>query len=103
MDSVSAVIDGSTRIDSVQSGLIDGVDIIAIAIGEGLEVVAYVSPKVTTSAMWLSSEHDLVVWEVLILPHALATPMRPTIGGEQTPSGAPASYGPPSPQTQCYT
>ena len=37
-----------------------------------------------------------------ILLSQLVTSMRPTTGGAQTPSGAPVSYGPPSPQTQCY-
>ena len=37
-----------------------------------------------------------------IFPSQLATPMRPTTGGEQALSGAPVSYVPPSPQTQRY-
>ena len=37
-----------------------------------------------------------------MLPSQLATPTRLTTRGVQSPSGAPASYGPSSPQTQCY-
>ena len=41
-------------------------------------------------------------WPSWILPNQLVTTLRPTTGGKQTPSGAPASYGPSSPETQCY-
>ena len=37
-----------------------------------------------------------------ILPSQMVTPMKPTTGRERTPTWAPTSYGPPSPQTQRY-